>query len=113
LAARLPLCAELDNFVPCIATLLCQYGITSILVAADERADAVHSLGLLPMADLILRFTAATDDDTKWLDAKLGAKPAQLARLTATRVPAGGIGGQHGFVYRNPEPSGLQFIAGQ
>ncbi|MDR0744280.1 MAG: hypothetical protein LBF05_08000 [Tannerella sp.] len=56
LAARFPLCAKFDIFIPSIVQILIGEAITSIFVAVDEKDQPVEQYGLLPMADLILSF---------------------------------------------------------
>jgi KaiC/GvpD/RAD55 family RecA-like ATPase len=56
IAARFPLCAKFDIFIPSIVQILIGEGITSIFIAVDEKDQPVEQYGLLPMADLILSF---------------------------------------------------------
>jgi hypothetical protein len=56
LAARFPLCAKLDIFIPCIIQILVGEATTSIFIAVDEKDQPEEQYGLLPMADLILSF---------------------------------------------------------
>ncbi|MCL2651660.1 MAG: hypothetical protein FWD60_11645 [Candidatus Azobacteroides sp.] len=56
IAARFPLCAKLDIFIPSIIQILIGEEITSIFIAVDEKDQPVEQYGLLPMADLILSF---------------------------------------------------------
>jgi archaellum biogenesis ATPase FlaH len=56
LAARFPLCAKFDIFIPSIVQILIGEAITSIFIAVDEKDQPVEQYGLLPMADLILSF---------------------------------------------------------
>jgi len=56
LAARFPLCAKFDIFIPSIIQILIGESITSIFIAVDEKDQPVEQYGLLPMADLILSF---------------------------------------------------------
>jgi KaiC/GvpD/RAD55 family RecA-like ATPase len=56
LAARFPLCAKFDIFIPSIVQILIGEAITSIFVAVDEKDQPVEQYGLLPMADLIFSF---------------------------------------------------------
>ena len=56
IAARFPLCAKLDIFIPSIIQILIGEAITSIFIAVDEKDQPVEQYGLLPMADLILSF---------------------------------------------------------
>ena len=56
LAARFPLCAKLDIFIPSIIQILIVESITSIFIAVDEKDQPAGQYGLIPMADLILSF---------------------------------------------------------
>jgi len=56
IAARFPLCAKMDIFIPSIIQILTGESITSIFIAVDEKDQPVEQYGLLPMADLILSF---------------------------------------------------------
>lgn len=56
LAARFPLCAKQEIFVPAIIEVLTGENITSIFIAVDEPGQPVEQYGLLPMSDLILSF---------------------------------------------------------
>ncbi|MFH1999508.1 MAG: ATPase domain-containing protein [Planctomycetota bacterium] len=56
LAARFPLCANEDIFVPGIIEALSGEGVTSVFIAVDESGQPMEQYGLLPMADLILGF---------------------------------------------------------
>jgi KaiC/GvpD/RAD55 family RecA-like ATPase len=59
LSARFPLCAKQKIFIPGIIETLCGEGITSIFIAVDEEGQPEEQYGLLPMADLILSFSAS------------------------------------------------------
>jgi hypothetical protein len=56
IAARFPLCANEGIFIPGLIRMFMAEGITSIFVAVDEPGQPGEQFGLLPMADLILRF---------------------------------------------------------
>jgi KaiC/GvpD/RAD55 family RecA-like ATPase len=56
LAARFPLCAKQEIFIPGMIEALSGEGATSIFIAVDEKGQPVEQYGLLPMADLILSF---------------------------------------------------------
>ncbi|HET6428918.1 MAG TPA: hypothetical protein VFJ30_10935 [Phycisphaerae bacterium] len=56
LAARFPLCAREDIFVPGIVEALSGEGVTSLFIAVDEGGQPMEQYGLLPMADVILGF---------------------------------------------------------
>ncbi|MEW6609590.1 MAG: ATPase domain-containing protein [bacterium] len=56
LAARFPLCAKQEIFVPGMIESLSGEGITSIFIAVEEPGQPAEQYGLLPMADLILSF---------------------------------------------------------
>ena len=60
LAARFPLCADQQIFVPGIIEFLSGEGATSIFIAVDEPGQPKEQYGLLPMADVILSFQAYT-----------------------------------------------------
>ncbi|MBI4664021.1 MAG: hypothetical protein HY735_34930 [Verrucomicrobia bacterium] len=57
LAARFPLCAKQEIFVPGMIEALCGEAITSIFIAVQEPGQPDKQYGLLPMADLVLNFT--------------------------------------------------------
>jgi len=57
IAARFPLCAKQEIFIPGIIQSLCGEGITSLWVAVDEPGQPAQQYGLLPMADLIVSFS--------------------------------------------------------
>ena len=56
LAARFPLCAKQEIFIPGMIEALCGEGITSIFIAVQEPGQPDKQYGLLPMADLVLAF---------------------------------------------------------
>lgn len=56
LAARFPLCADEDVFIPGIISSLSGENVSSIFVAVDEISEPGKQYGLIPMADLILKF---------------------------------------------------------
>jgi KaiC/GvpD/RAD55 family RecA-like ATPase len=56
LAARFPLCAKEEIFVPGMIESFSGEGVTGIFIAVDEGGQPLEQYGLLPMADLILGF---------------------------------------------------------
>lgn len=56
LAARFPLCAKQQIFVPGLINFFSGEQITSIFIAVEEEGQPKEQYGLLPMADLILSF---------------------------------------------------------
>ena len=68
LAARFPLCAKLDIFIPSIIQILIGESVTSIFVAVDEKDQPAEQYGLLPMADLILSFHQYRIDEAQYKD---------------------------------------------
>lgn len=54
--ARFPLCAREAMFIPATVELLSGEEATSIFVAVDEKDQPAAQFGLLPLADLIVRF---------------------------------------------------------
>lgn len=60
LAARFPLCAKQEIFVPSMIEALCGDGVTSIFIAVQEPGQPDRQYGLLPMADLVLSFRRGT-----------------------------------------------------
>jgi len=68
LAARFPLCAKEDIFVPGLIESLSGEGITSVFIAVDESGQPMEQYGLLPMADLILSFRRQPFEFKKYYD---------------------------------------------
>lgn len=56
LSARFPLCEHQPIFVPGIIEALSGEKVTSIFISVDEPGQPQAQYGLLPMADLILKF---------------------------------------------------------
>ena len=96
LAARHPLCAEESMFVPAVVFTLLQQGVTAVVIAATDERGSAEASGLLPMADLLLRFSSG-EELPEWLppDAE------QPVEVVAQRVPAGGVSGYRGCLYRS------------
>jgi KaiC/GvpD/RAD55 family RecA-like ATPase len=57
LAARFPLCAAEDIFIPGIIASLTGENTTSIFIAVDEPGQPEKQYGLIPMADFVLSFS--------------------------------------------------------
>jgi KaiC/GvpD/RAD55 family RecA-like ATPase len=95
LAARHPLCAEERMFVPALVSYLKMNSVTSLVIAATDQRGTIEASGLLPMAELVLKFVPEEDTEACPPEAE------QFVKLVAVRVPSGGISGRHGILYRN------------
>lgn len=109
IGARLPLCAAEDMFVPALLSYLRQHLVTSLVISATDEREPIAAPGLLPMADLLLRFAPATE-----MPSAVPAGVDQVVEVTAQRVPGGGTSGRRGYLYRDPEQQGrLGFVAAE
>jgi hypothetical protein len=110
LAARHPLCAEEKMFVPALICYMTRTFVTSIVIAADDAralpgdARPVDDAGLLPMAELLIRFK--TVEQGKDMEEDLGR---QLTKVSVQRVPAGATSGRFGYLFRDDRSSALKF----
>ncbi len=59
LATKFPLCAAQDVFVTGLVEILNAEGFTSIFIAVEEEGQPKNLYGLMPMCDLLLRFSQA------------------------------------------------------
>jgi KaiC/GvpD/RAD55 family RecA-like ATPase len=66
LAARFPLCAREEIFIPGIIQILTGEGVTSLFISVNETGQPEKQYGLLPMADLILSFRKVKIPDDKY-----------------------------------------------
>ncbi len=68
-------------------------------------------MGLLPMADLVLRFSAVDESRRKDLatELRLPRGVEQIASVAAERVPSGGVGGRSGYLFRDPRTARVEF----
>ena len=108
ISARMPLCAALDIFVPALVQLLSGENVTSVFAATEEEKGVLRSLGLLPMSDLVLRFSEIRErEDVMKYGVPQDAE--QMAYIAAERVPAGGIGGRRGLLHRDGQSGCLKF----
>jgi RecA/RadA recombinase len=107
LAARHPLCAVEEMFVPGLISYLRQHYVTSLVISATDEREPIAAPGLLPMADLLLRFAPAAQ-----IPPAVPQGVQQVVEVTAQRVPAGGTSGKRGYLYRSPQEEGrLAFVA--
>ncbi|MDI6735814.1 MAG: ATPase domain-containing protein [bacterium] len=113
LAARFPLCAKEDIFIPGIIDTFSAEGITSIFIAVEEPGQPPEQYGLLTMADLILsfsqrQFTAEeyhghlkyrqkTDKEITDVERELGNNP-QAVVLRVVRFAGGQAAGAGGIL---------------
>jgi len=104
LAARHPLCAAEDMFVPALIAYLCEREVTSLVVAATDQPAPQPTAGLLPMADLLLRLERVSPFERRPDNVPESAE--QLVRIVAQRVPSGGTSGRWGILYRDRERKG-------
>lgn len=114
LEARFPLIALEEMFVPALIQLLKANGVCSVIISSvgESATPAGRSLyGLLPMAELILRFDPLDPNNPPpgyaWpgsfpqaLVAGVAAGNEQIMRVETQRVPGGQIGGRVGYLYR-------------
>jgi hypothetical protein len=109
IGARLPLCAAEDMFVPAVLSYLRQHLVTSLVISATDERQPVAAPGLLPMADLLLRFAPAAQ-----IPPAVPAGAQQVVEVIAQRVPGGGTSGRRGYLYRDPAQQGqLGFAAAE
>jgi len=85
LSARFPLCARQQIFVPGIIECLTGEKITSIFIGVDEKDQPVEQYGLLPMADLILRFSPEQFSYSDYIATILQSESGADSRLLSTR----------------------------
>jgi hypothetical protein len=107
LPVRAPLCAELDIFVPALVTLLSKSGVTSVFTSAIDQQPGGWQSGLPDTASLLLRFSEYDASGDGGVDLPNGAE--QRVSIVAERVPAGGIGGRRGVMYRDGSTGKLGF----
>lgn len=111
LEAKFPLCAAEKVFVPALVTLFRNAKVCSIVISAAEDSTTLGSIG--PLADLVLEFSNVdternyfTGGKEKWgipaLDVcSVPIEAIQYVEVTASRVPAGQIGGLWGVLSRD------------
>ncbi len=104
LAARHPLCAEEKMFLPALISYLNKALVTSAVIAADDDRAAVDESGLLPMADLLIRFTTVKPGER--MERDFGG---QITRVFVQRVPAGAPSGASGFLFRDKVSSAVRY----
>lgn len=104
LAARHPLCSEEHMFVPAIISYMTKSLVTSIVIAADDDKTALDESGLLPMAELLIRFETirSKDDEGRPI-------PQPITRVFSQRVPAGAPSGGMGYLFRNDNSGAARF----
>ncbi|HEY1933001.1 MAG TPA: hypothetical protein VGG99_13385 [Acetobacteraceae bacterium] len=79
LGPRFPLCAKEPVFIAALLQMLAAEEVTSIVVAASDRADHANYHGLDSIAELILHFGHATNHETSEIDDITAAICGQLA----------------------------------
>jgi len=105
LAARHPLCAAEDMFIPALLSYLRKNRVTSLVIAANDDPRPIDDSGLLPMADLLLQFK-----NSRKRPSRLPKDAQQITEVVAQRVPAGALSGGEGFIYRRESLNGkLEF----
>src|ERR1044072_2089994 len=82
LAARFPLCARENIFVPGIIETLTAEAVTSIFVAVEEPGQPEEQYALLSMADLILQFRREQLTSVDYLDSLRPHVPSLRKRAT-------------------------------
>lgn len=120
LEARYPLISSEVLFVPSLIELLRSSNTCSLVVSATSDTTSREGpalYGLLPMAELILRFTQIEaheleEESNNWGRAyrstftrKSGRPINQVTAVETVRVPGGQIGGRIGFLHRTPDGS--------
>jgi KaiC/GvpD/RAD55 family RecA-like ATPase len=85
LSARFPLCARQQIFVPGIIECLTGERITSVFIGVDEKDQPVEQYGLLPMADLILRFSPDQFTYSDYIATILGSGNSADSHLLSKR----------------------------
>lgn len=104
LAARHPLCSEEQMFVPAIISYMTKALVTSLVIAADDDKTALDESGLLPMAELLIRFETIRNQDR-------GGEPLPrpITRVFSQRVPAGAPSGGTGYLFRDSSSGAAKF----
>ena len=117
LAARFPLCAKLDIFIPSIIQILIGESITSIFIAVDEKDQPAGQYGLIPMADLILSFHQYQMKQSEYdsiLDNKKPIPINDICRdeiiLTVERFAGGKKAGDKGLLELNDADHKINFV---
>jgi hypothetical protein len=106
LAARHPLCSEEHMFVPAIISYMTKAFVTSVVIAADDDKTALDESGLLPMAELLIRFETIRSNDPKD-----PCMPRPITRVFSQRVPAGAASGGTGFLFRDSSSGAAKFTS--
>lgn len=106
LAARHPLCSEEHMFVPAIISYLTKTLVTSVVIAADDDKTALDESGLLPMAELLIRFETIRNRDEENRPI-----PRPITRVFSQRVPAGAPSGGMGYLFREDSSGVPKFVA--
>ena len=104
LAARHPLCSEEQMFVPAIISYMTKALVTSLVIAADDDKTALDESGLLPMAELLIRFETIRNQDRGG-----GPLPRPITRVFSQRVPAGAPSGGTGYLFRDSSSGAAKF----
>jgi hypothetical protein len=100
-------------FVPALVSYLKERFVTSIVIAASDQSGPIEKSGLLPMAELVLRFEPFERPHSgAAFPAGMPKAYGQPVGVTAVRVPAGGASGRHGVLFRDPADNDrLRFVA--
>ena len=93
LTARHPLCAEETMFVPALVSYLNSRHVSSIVIAASDDAVAIDNSGIMPMAEMLIRFESLQSEQCRE-----GLVGRQVTKLVVQRVPAGATGGGWGLL---------------
>lgn len=104
LAARHPLCFEEKMFVPAIISYLTKSLVTSVVIAADDDKTALDESGMLPMAELLIRFKTIPR-----MDSKIDPVARPITRVFSQRVPAGAPSGGIGYLVRDNSSGAAKF----
>lgn len=107
LAARHPLCAEESMFVPALVSYLNKRNVSSFVVTATDDPFTADNSGIMPMAEMLIRFESIVAENCK---GELAGR--QATKLIAQRVPAGATGGGWGFLVRDQKTGSMQFMLG-
>jgi KaiC/GvpD/RAD55 family RecA-like ATPase len=104
LAARHPLCFEEQMFVPAIISYMTKSLVTTLVIAADDDKTALDESGLIPMAELLIRFETIRNKDDEGRDI-----PQPVTRVISQRVPAGAPSGGIGYLFRDSTSGAAKF----
>lgn len=96
LDVKFPLCASEKMFVPALVSLFRYFKVCSVVISAEHRKTVSHDIR--PLSDLILEFADCNEDERRLAGEALSSE--QYRKVTASRVPAGQVGGLWGVLWR-------------